>query len=37
MDRLVTSPPGGPRIEPVSADGKAVWIRLVEIPGAPED
>jgi hypothetical protein len=37
MDRLVTPPPEGLRVEPVFADGRSVWIRIVELPGALED
>ena len=37
MDRLVTPPPEGLRVEPVFADGRSIWIRIVELPGALED
>ena len=37
MDRLVVSPPEGLRVEPVSADGRSMRIRIVELPGAVED
>jgi hypothetical protein len=37
LDRLVTPPPEGLRVEPVFADGGSVWIRIIELPGAPGD
>lgn len=37
MDYLVTPPPAGLRVEPVFADGESVWIRVIELPGTPED
>jgi hypothetical protein len=37
MNRLVSPPPEGLRVEPLFADGRSVWIRLIELPGAPED
>jgi hypothetical protein len=37
MERLVRSPPTGLRVEPVSADGQSMRIRVVELPGALED
>jgi len=37
MDRLVRPPPEGLRVEPVFADGRSIWIRIVELPVAVED
>lgn len=37
MERLVAPPPEGFRVEPVSADGQSMRIRIVELPGAVED
>jgi len=37
MDRLVMPPPEGLRLEPVSADGRSLWLRIVELPGARGD
>jgi hypothetical protein len=37
MDRLVRSPPEGLSVEPVSADGQFLRVRVVELPRALED
>jgi hypothetical protein len=37
MDRLVTPPPEGLRIEPLFTDDDSMRIRVVELPGAVED
>jgi hypothetical protein len=37
MDRLVMPPPEGLRVEPVFAEGRSMWIRIAELPGALED
>ena len=37
IEGLVRSPPEGFRVEPVSADGQSMRIRIVELPGAVED
>ena len=37
MDRLVAPPPEGLRVDPLFADGGSMRIRVVELPGSPED
>lgn len=37
LDRLVSPPPEGLRVEPVFADGPSVWIRIEELPGLRGD
>jgi hypothetical protein len=37
MERLVATPPEGLRVEPLFADGRSIWIRVAEVPGALED
>jgi len=37
MDRLVARPPEGLRVDPLLADGRSIWIRVVELPGSVED
>jgi hypothetical protein len=37
IDRLVAPPPEGLMVEPIFADGRSVWIRIVELPETPED
>ena len=37
MNRLVNAPPEGLRVEPEFADGRSIWIRVVELPGTVED
>ena len=37
MNRLVNPPPQGLRVEPEYADGRSIWIRIVELPVAVED
>jgi hypothetical protein len=37
IDRLVTPSPEGLRVEPVFADDRSIWIRIVELPEDVED
>ena len=37
LDRLLRPPPEGIRIEPVFVDTGSLWIRVEELPGAPDD